>query len=253
MMFKVLASGSKGNCSFLKCHGLNLLIDVGINYKTLEVKLGEISVSPSDIDVILITHSHSDHIKGLSTLIKKTNKKIYIHETLVDDMLSFTDNNHIEIIGDSFEMEGVTIKLIPLSHDVVGFGFLIESDNKSIVYMTDTGYINKKYYDMLTNKTIYLIEANHDVEMLMNGPYPYYLKQRVVGDYGHLSNEACAKFLKRCIGKNTEYILLAHISENNNTKELAYKSIEKELVKIDFPKEKIIVTDQYESGEAIEV
>ena len=253
MKFKVLASGSKGNSSFLRINNVNILIDIGINYKTLEYKLGDINVSPSDIDIILITHSHSDHVKGLSTLIKKTNKKIYIHENLLDDMLNYIDKNHMVLIEDTFNIGDITINLIPLSHDVVGYGFVIEANNKSIVYITDTGYINKKYYNKLTNKTIYLIEANHDVEMLMNGPYPYYLKQRVVGDYGHLSNEACAKFLKKCIGENTEYILLAHISENNNTKELAYESIEKELVKIDFPKEKIIVTDQYESGESIEV
>ena len=252
MIFKVLASGSKGNSSILKCGNTNILIDVGINYKTLEIKLNEINVSPNDIDIILITHSHSDHIKGLSTFIRKTNKKIFIHNDLVDDLLGIIDKKHIEIIDEKFNMGDVNVTLIPLSHDVVGYGFVIEYKGKSIVYITDTGYINKKYYETLTNKNIYLIEANHDVEMLMNGPYPYYLKQRVVGDYGHLSNDACGRFLKKCIGKNTEYILLAHISENNNTKEVAYETIKNSLEGI-FSKERIVVTDQYESGEEIEV
>ena len=252
MIFKVLASGSKGNSSFLRCGDTNILIDVGINYKTLEMKLSEINISPKDIDIILITHSHSDHIKGLSTLIKRTDKLVYIHSDLVDDLLSTIDKNHIEIIDEVFHINDITINLIPLSHDVVGYGFVIEHKDKSIVYITDTGYINKKYYDKLTNRNIYLIEANHDVEMLMNGPYPYYLKQRVVGDYGHLSNEACGRFLKKCIGENTEYILLAHISENNNTKEEAFSSVAHKLNGI-FPSEKIIITDQYESGEVIEV
>ena len=238
MIFKALASGSKGNSSLLKCGNLNILIDVGINYKTLSDRLNEENMSPSDLDIILITHTHSDHIKGLSSLIRKTHKKVYIHQNMLDDMLKYINRESIELLGDNISIDDVNIKLIPLSHDVIAYGFVIDYADKSIVYITDTGYINKKYYPLLTNKNIYLIEANHDVEMLMNGPYPYYLKQRVVGDYGHLSNEACGHMLKKCIGKDTRYVLLAHISENNNTK---------------FDSNNIIIADQYESSELIEV
>lgn len=253
MKFKVLASGSKGNSALLQCNGLNVLIDVGINYKTLECELDKIGLSPMDMDVILITHSHSDHIKGLSTLVRKTKKKVYLNKRMVNDLLRYVDKEYIEIVDESFCIEDVNIEFIPTSHDVVSYGFLIEYDNKSIVYITDTGYIHRKYYSKLTNKTVYLIETNHDVEMLMNGPYPYYLKQRVVGDYGHLSNEAAGNCLKKCIGKDTKYIFLAHISENNNTKERAYSKICEMLEDTGFTKDKVIVTDQYESSELIEV
>ena len=253
MIFKALASGSKGNSSLLKCGNLNILIDVGINYKTLSDRLNEENMSPSDLDIILITHTHSDHIKGLSSLIRKTHKKVYIHQNMLDDMLKYINRESIELLGDNISIDDVNIKLIPLSHDVIAYGFVIDYADKSIVYITDTGYINKKYYPLLTNKNIYLIEANHDVEMLMNGPYPYYLKQRVVGDYGHLSNEACGHMLKKCIGKDTRYVLLAHISENNNTKDIAYNCIKNMLEEVGFDSNNIIIADQYESSELIEV
>lgn len=253
MKFKVLASGSKGNASLLQCGSLNILIDIGINYKTLEYELSTIGLIPNDIDIILITHTHSDHIKGLSTLIKKTRKKVYTNIKLAKDLVNYIDREYIEIVDENFNVNDVYIEMMPTSHDVISYGFLIEYDNKSVVYITDTGYIHKKHYPKITNKTIYIIETNHDVEMLMNGPYPYYLKQRVVGDYGHLSNEAAADCLKKCIGNNTEYVFLAHISENNNTKEIAYAKIIEMLEDTDFDKNHIIVTDQYESSELIEV
>lgn len=253
MRLKVLASGSKANATLVQCDGLNILIDVGVNYKTLEFELSKMEITPGDIDVILITHTHSDHIRGLSTLIRKTKKKVHTNLKLSTDLINYIDKEYIEFVDDKFKIGDVSIEMIPTSHDVISYGFLIEFNNKSIVYITDTGYIHKKHYSKITNKTIYIIESNHDVEMLMNGPYPYYLKQRVVGDYGHLSNEAAGDCLKKCIGNNTEYIFLAHISENNNTKEMAYAKITEMLEDVDFDKNKIIVTDQYEASELIEV
>src|SRR5699024_1080680 len=112
---------------------------------------------------------------------------------------------------------------IKTSHDAKGsVGFLITEDDNSIVYITDTGYINRKYFPLLENKNIYYIESNHDEKMLMDGPYPYYLKQRIISDEGHLSNDTTAKYLKKLVGDNTKYIILAHLSEHNNKEELAY-------------------------------
>lgn len=253
MRFKVLASGSKGNCSLIQCGSLTILIDVGINYKTLKYELSKENLSPKDIGVLLITHTHSDHIKGLSSLLKKTRNKVYVNKNLAMDLINYIDNDNIELVDDCFSIGDVSVEMIPTSHDVTSYGFLIEHNNKSLVYITDTGYIHKKYYSKIANKSVYMIEANHDVEMLMNGPYPYYLKQRVVGDYGHLSNEAAANCLKKCVGDNTKYVFLAHISENNNTKELAYNKVKDVLEDIKFCKEKIILTDQYESCNTIEV
>lgn len=253
MKFKVLASGSKGNSSLVQCGNLNILIDVGINYNTLQNELAKVDLTPSDIDAVLITHTHSDHIRGLSTLVKKNNNRVYTNAKLYNDLIKYIDKDFMEINDDCFNVSDVYIEMLSTSHDVLSYGFLIEYKDSSIVYITDTGYIHRKYYPKIANKTLYMIEANHDVEMLMNGPYPYYLKQRVVGDYGHLSNEAAGNCLRKCIGNNTEYIFLAHISENNNTKEMAYSKIIEMLEDIDFDKNKIIITDQYASSELVEV
>ena len=150
-------------------------------------------------------------------------------------------------------IDDVNISLIETSHDVISYGFLLEHKNNSMVYITDTGYINKKHYSITNNKDIYVIEANHDEEMLMNGPYPYHLKQRVIGDKGHLSNRYTGKYLAKVIGNNTKFIFLAHISENNNTYDLALKEIKDELMDTEFDLNNIIVAHQNEETEMIEV
>ena len=122
-----------------------------------------------------------------------------------------------------------------------------------MVYITDTGYINKKYYNMTKNKDVYIIESNHDEVMLMNGPYPYHLKQRVIGDKGHLSNRYTGKYLAKVIGNNTKYIFLAHISENNNTYDLALEQVKEEMEDSTFDINKIVIAHQNEETEMVEV
>lgn len=118
---------------------------------------------------------------------------------------------------------GIKFTKIPISHDKKGFGFVFEKDGKSLVYMTDTGMIHSRYHEKMKNKTVYLLESNHDVEMEMNGNKFEYIKYRNIGDEGHLSNEDCAKYLNHFIGPNTKDIMLVHISENDNTYEKAYE------------------------------
>ena len=147
----------------------------------------------------------------------------------------------------------MSVELLPVSHDVSCYSFIINYKNKNLVYVTDTGYLNKRYFDKLKNKDVYIIESNHDETMLMNGPYPFILKQRILSDRGHLSNKATARILTKLIGDNTKYIFLAHISEHNNTKQLVLDEITRELSNINFNLDKIILTDQYISLEMVEV
>lgn len=252
MKVKVLASGSKGNCTLIQTNQINILIDIGITYQQLIVELEKINLTPKDITVILITHTHSDHIKGLPTLVKKTNLKVYVLDSMIEELKNKVPLNNMFRYEDPLELEDLKIKLIRISHDVEGVGFIIENDHHSLVYITDTGYINRKYLPLMKDKEVYIIESNHDEKMLMEGPYPYILKQRVISDKGHLSNKTAAEYLLETVGKNTKKIVLAHISEKNNTKELALNTT-KNLLEANGLYKEIIVAKQYESLEEIEV
>ncbi len=252
MKVKVLASGSKGNSTFIQTEKLKILIDMGITYQYLVTELETVGVSPKELDAIFITHTHSDHIKGLASLVKKTNLKVYALKEMIEELSKRIPKENIFIYDNSFVLEDLKIDLIRISHDVEGVGFVLEANNHSLVYITDTGYINEKYFPLLKNREIYIMESNHDEEMLMEGPYPYLLKQRVISDKGHLSNETTANYLLDIVGEKTKKIILAHISENNNTEELALETTKNLLEKNHIHKE-ILVAKQYESLEEIEV
>ena len=230
MKLKTIASGSKGNCSIVLCDETNLIIDMGISFLTLKKTLEENSLSFNDFSGILITHCHKDHTKGLATLINKTKLEVYIPEGMYESLKEFVPYPKCKFIEDKFNINDVEIELIHTSHDAPSsVGYIIRHNDRSLVYVTDTGYINRKYLEKMKNHNCYLIESNHDEVMLMDGPYPRFLKERVISDYGHLSNYTTAKYLKKIVGSNTKNIVLAHISEVNNTKELAYNTIKQEI------------------------
>lgn len=252
MKVKVLASGSKGNSTLIRTDNINILIDMGITYQYLATELEKINLSPKDIKAILITHTHNDHIKGLSSLVKKTNLRVYVLEEMVGELIKKIPSDNIFIYQEPLELEDIKINLIRISHDVAGTGFIIKHNNHSLVYLTDTGYINRKYLPLMRDKDVYIIESNHDEKMLMDGPYPYILKQRVISDKGHLSNKTTAEYLLETVGEHTKHIILAHISEKNNTEELALNTT-KELLEQNNIHKNIIIAKQYESLEEIEV
>lgn len=253
MKIKVLASGSKGNSTYLEQDGTRLLIDLGINYRQLQNELEKINVTPSSIEGILLTHTHNDHMKGLASFLKKTERKVYVPIEIKEQIQDTIPEENIEVLEKISQIASFEIELIKTSHDAVGsVGYIIRTKDTKMVYITDTGYVNERYFKRLSNANIYIIESNHDEKMLMEGPYPYYLKQRVLGDTGHLSNHTTATYLSKWIGENTKYIVLAHLSENNNTEEIAYQAVYEELKKNDKVRP-IIIAKQYESLEVIEV
>lgn len=246
----VLSSGSKGNTTYIETNNTRILIDAGNTCKYIINKLNEYNIDPATIDAILITHTHSDHIKGLPVLLKKINPCVYITEKMYP-YLEYLENYHI-IKENILTIKDITIEVIKTSHDTEdSVGYIINNNDKSIVYITDTGYINQKYFNTLKNRDIYIMESNHDIEMLNNSSYPFATRQRILSDKGHLSNYDSAKYLSNFIGDKTKYILLAHLSEENNTKELAYNTLTDRLNKENITFENIIITTQNKETEFI--
>lgn len=244
----VLSSGSKGNTTYIETDNCRILIDAGNTSKYIKEKLEDLGVQPSMLDAILITHTHSDHIKGLKLFAGKYDIPVYITNIMLETLNYL--NNYV-ILEDEFDIKDMHINTIKTSHDAPDSrGYIISNNGKSLVYITDTGYINRKYFDILKNRSIYIMESNHDVEMLTNGKYPFLLKQRILSDKGHLSNYDSAKYLSSFIGNNTKYIFLAHLSEDNNTKELAYETLNSKLKSDDI---EIIIAKQDKETELVNV
>ncbi len=225
MKIKVFSSGSKGNCAIIESENVKILVDCGITYNKLIGHLETNKIKINDIAGILITHNHKDHISGLKTLIKKTNMKVFIPKEMFESLSEQIDESDCEFIEDGYRIIDIIVRIIKTSHDApYSVGFIFENDNKSIVYITDTGYINRKYINILKNREVYVLESNHDEVMLMKGPYPRFLKERVISDSGHLSNTQTSEYLMKFIGNKTHSIYLAHLSETNNSPELALKT-----------------------------
>lgn len=222
----ILGSGSKGNSTLVIGNNKKILIDVGFSYPKMIDLLKQYDLKPSDIDAILVTHTHKDHIIGLSSFLKRNMIPVYTNSLMYDDLLKNIKIDTMVINDDDFTIDEFNVGLIHTSHDAKGsVGYVINQDKHSLVYITDTGYINSKFLEKMKNKDVYIFESNHDIKMLMNGPYPYILKQRVVSDKGHLSNEQSGNYLNELIGKKTKIIVLAHLSEINNTPEIALKTV----------------------------
>jgi phosphoribosyl 1,2-cyclic phosphodiesterase len=222
MKVVILASGSKGNSTYIEDNDTKLLIDIGVPLNYVEEKLKAIEVNPKDINCILITHTHSDHISGLKSFVSKYDTSVLISPKMEPNINNISSKINIIYFKKEMDINGTQIKIIKNSHDSESYGFII---NEKLVYITDTGYLNSKHFPLISNKYMYIIESNHDIEMLMNGKYPHYLKHRILSDKGHLSNEACSKYLSELIGDNTKYIVLAHLSEENNTPEKALEEL----------------------------
>ena len=245
MKVTVIASGSKGNATLIETKNKNMLIDAGITANEIKKRLKK----DVKIDLLFITHAHIDHIKGLKSIVKEYNPSVYSRN---DEVIEKNICN-INYFNEPYKLEDLEISFFNLSHDSDCIGLNIKENDKEIVYITDTGYINKKILTSIVNKDMYIIESNHDVKMLMNGKYPFFLQQRILSDKGHLSNKDCSRYLSNIIGNNTKCVILAHLSEENNTPTLANIELNKMLEKSNIKLSKTYIAKQDECLETIEV
>jgi len=226
-----LFSGSKGNSTLITNGNTNLLIDAGVSANRICAALRQVNLEPYELDGILITHEHRDHIGGVGTLSRKYNVPVYANHDTALEMLSVTGNisesNLREICaGGRFEIRDMEIYPFSTPHDAVApMGYTVRSGDEYTSVATDLGCLPRNLLKHLCKSETVLIEANHDVEMLKRGPYPYRLKQRILSEKGHLSNESAAHLAVQLAVWGTKKIILGHLSEQNNTPDLALSAV----------------------------
>ena len=243
MRFVSIASGSSGNCIYVGSDKSHILIDAGISGKRIEQGLKEIGIKGSELDGIFITHEHSDHIKGLGVLMRKYEIPIYgTRETLEEiEGNSYLGKLNKELLNPllpdtEFETGDLTIQPFRVDHDAANpVAYRVKNGRKSVAVATDMGHFNQYIIDNLQNLDAVLLESNHDVRMLETGPYPYYLKRRILGDHGHLSNENAGRLLCQILHDGLKHIFLGHLSKENNYEELAYETVRLEITEGDNP------------------
>ena len=252
MKICILASGSKGNSAYIETNETKSLVDLGMSAGYIAKALKNIDVDPSSIQRVFITHTHSDHVAGLKVFLKKYHPTVYLTRKMEEELdFDIEDKVYLE---EDISIADLDVKVIKTSHDAADSnGFVFSSLDKSVVYITDTGYIHVKNFDKLKNKNVYVFESNHDVRMLREGKYPYYLQQRILSDKGHLSNKDSAYYLSEFIGDDTEKIILIHLSEENNKPEVALKTLLDTLEKKSVRVPDIEIAMQKESTELIEL
>ncbi len=254
MLVSVLASGSQGNSTYVETSDLKLLIDLGMNTKYITEKLAELGVNPDEINCVIMTHTHSDHTGAIKVFIKKYHPQIVVTKGMLEDLDFLKDYDNLLITEGQVEYGKTVIDPFKTSHDSIDSrGYLIEDGESSVVYMTDTGYLNQRYFDKLHDKNLYIMESNHDVEMLINGTYPKQTKARILSDHGHLSNNAAGFYLSKLIGPHTKKVILAHLSEANNTEEQAMHTVKKTLKEYEIEFDNIEIAKQKQKTEGYNV
>ena len=232
-----IASGSSGNCIYVGSDHTHLLVDTGISRKRIEEGLKKLDIKGEEIDGVLITHEHSDHIQGLGVLSRKYELPIYATKGTIEGISGSTSLGkmpdglfHTIRADEPFRLGDIEVKPFAISHDACEpTGYRFECGGRSAAVATDLGKYDEYTVSNLTGLDAVLLEANHDIHMLEVGGYPYYLKQRILGDTGHLSNELSGRLLCDILHDNLKHIILGHLSKENNYARLAYETVKLEV------------------------
>ncbi|MCB1052567.1 MAG: MBL fold metallo-hydrolase [Acidobacteria bacterium] len=231
----VLGSGSSGNCSLVSHGDTHILIDAGFSGKEIMARMVASGIEPEQLTAVLVTHEHSDHIKSAHTISRKF--KIPILSTEGTYLSAFRDRNFYEWVqvfpGRSFAVGEMVIHPISLPHDAADpIGFRIECGERILGHLTDFGYVSGLVRESLKGCDLLLVEANHDLRMLREGPYPWLLKQRIASRLGHLSNDSLLELLPDILSEKTQHLILAHMSETNNNPKLLTLQVRQTLNRI---------------------
>lgn len=233
MLFCSLASGSSGNCQYIATENVGLLLDAGLSGKYITSSLEHINADISKLKAVLITHEHSDHIKGVGILMRKYDLELYITDltfTQIEKKLGKINLEKVHIIEKDidFYIGDILVHPFPVSHDAVDtIAFSFSKGDTKISVVTDLGFVPIDLLAKICDSNLLMIESNHDVEMLNAGKYPYSLKRRILSDKGHISNVTAADAIIRAMqsSKCLGHIILAHLSKDNNTPEVAYETV----------------------------
>lgn len=235
----ILASGSSGNVTYIESPKHKLLVDAGLSGRSVEELLKSIGRDIQEVQSILVTHEHSDHIKGIGVLARKYGLDIYANGKTWQAMENKigkipVSQKHLFEPGKILTFGDLDVESFRVSHDAADPQFYrFMNRQKQFVMLTDTGYVSERLRQLLKNADAYLIESNHDVDMLRMGSYAWHLKQRILSDLGHLSNTDSALAVSEMLGQRTKRIYLGHLSQENNMKELAYQTVESILLEKD--------------------
>jgi len=226
-----LASGSSGNALLLSCGETHILVDAGISCRRITASLKELGLAPNDLRAVMITHTHTDHISGLQTLLKQTGALVCGSGRTCRELawrFAGIEEKLMELpLCREFTVDDCRVTAFPISHDAPGAcGYRFDTEDGSVGVLTDTGYVTEEAAELLPGVDLVVLEANHDVETLCSGPYPYYLKQRIMGVEGHLCNEDAARFAVTLAESGASQVLLAHLSRENNTPAMARNVVE---------------------------
>ncbi|MBD1372006.1 MBL fold metallo-hydrolase [Hazenella sp. IB182357] len=231
MQFSVLASGSTGNSLYVETEQVRILIDAGLSGKQITERLSLVGADPATLTAIFVSHEHIDHVKGVGVLARKYQIPIYMNEATWRNLPSSVGEipptlQHIFPVHSSIELKNIRIESFPISHDAAQpMNFWIANRDAKLAVVTDLGYVNQKIVDRVTDVDTLIWESNHDVEMLRMGAYPWSVKRRILSDVGHLSNEDAAVALTDILKGKGENVYLAHLSKDNNLRELAHMTV----------------------------